>query len=297
MRLEEAIKIFEIGKRFTKEELKKRYIMLSKANHPDLGGSKSDMQRINEAYELLKEITINSEDLSYYNTLLNKLLTYKSNTIYNTDTMEYKYALRVNNLISSFAYSSENKDTLDFNFKNILVQIRNAFNDYLMDVSKNISSIYKSKFKTIENECSFDKYVLNVKKVLNEYKMINDSLSDAINSIDLNVDINIMEEILKIKEDVFKEIVLNKIDLNTACGKLRTLAITLIMQRMNFDKKINEGIHTIAAATKQIVSRNVKAPIKVFLYFRISCQTSRSIIYPPILLSRLYANNIICNRL
>lgn len=164
MRLEEAIKIFEIGKRFTKEELKKRYIMLSKANHPDLGGSKSDMQRINEAYELLKEITINSEDLSYYNTLLNKLLTYKSNTIYNTDTMEYKYALRVNNLISSFAYSSENKDTLDFNFKNILVQIRNAFNDYLMDVSKNISSIYKSKFKTIENECSFDKYVLNVKK-------------------------------------------------------------------------------------------------------------------------------------
>lgn len=245
MRLEEAIKIFEIGKRFTKEELKKRYIMLSKANHPDLGGSKSDMQRINEAYELLKEITINSEDLSYYNTLLNKLLTYKSNTIYNTDTMEYKYALRVNNLISSFAYSSENKDTLDFNFKNILVQIRNAFNDYLMDVSKNISSIYKSKFKTIENECSFDKYVLNVKKVLNEYKMINDSLSDAINSIDLNVDINIMEEILKIKEDVFKEIVLNKIDLNTACGKLRTLAITLIMQRMNFDKKINETYKVI----------------------------------------------------
>ena len=103
MRLEEAIKIFEIGKRFTKEELKKRYIMLSKANHPDLGGSKSDMQRINEAYELLKEITINSEDLSYYNTLLNKLLTYKGNTIYNTDTIEYKYALRVNNLISSFA--------------------------------------------------------------------------------------------------------------------------------------------------------------------------------------------------
>ena len=137
MRLEEAIKIFEIGKRFTKEELKKRYIMLSKINHPDLGGSKSDMQRINEAYELLKEITINSGDLSYYNTLLNKLLTYKSNTIYNTDTMEYKYALRVNNLISSFAYSSENKDTLDFNFKNILVQIRNSFNDYLMDVSKN----------------------------------------------------------------------------------------------------------------------------------------------------------------
>ncbi len=245
MRLEEAIKIFGIGKRFTKEELKKRYIMLSKANHPDLGGSKSDMQRINEAYELLKEITINSEDLSYYNTLLNKLLTYKSNTIYNTDTMEYKCALMVNNLISSFAYSSENKDTLDFNFKNILVQIRNAFNDYLMDVSKNISSIYKSKFKTIENECSFDKYVLNVKKVLNEYKMINDSLSDAINSIDLNVDINIMEEILKIKEDVFKEIVLNKIDLNTACGKLRTLAITLIMQRMNFDKKINETYKVI----------------------------------------------------
>ncbi len=245
MRLEEAIKIFGIGKRFTKEELKKRYIMLSKINHPDLGGSKSDMQRINEAYELLKEITINSEDLSYYNTLLNKLLTYKSNTIYNTDTMEYKCALMVNNLISSFAYSSENKDTLDFNFKNILVQIRNAFNDYLMDVSKNISSIYKSKFKTIENECSFDKYVLNVKKVLNEYKMINDSLSDAINSIDLNVDINIMEEILKIKEDVFKEIVLNKIDLNTACGKLRTLAITLIMQRMNFDKKINETYKVI----------------------------------------------------
>ena len=245
MRLEEAIKIFGIGKRFTKEELKKRYIMLSKANHPDLGGSKSDMQRINEAYELLKEITINSEDLSYYNTLLNKLLTYKSNTIYNTDTMEYKCALMVNNLISSFAYSSENKDTLDFNFKNILVQIRNAFNDYLMDVSKNISSIYKSKFKTIENECSFDKYVLNVKKVLTEHKMINDSLSDAINSIDLNVDINIMEEILKIKEDVFKEIVLNKIDLNTACGKLRTLAITLIMQRMNFYKKINETYKVI----------------------------------------------------
>ena len=42
--------------------------------------------------------------------------------------------------------------------------------------------------------------------------MINDSLSDAINSIDLSVDINILEEILKIKEDVFKEIVLNKID-------------------------------------------------------------------------------------
>ena len=50
----EALRLFGFTSNFTKEELKKRYLELSKKYHPDLNGDEEMMKKINSAYEVLK---------------------------------------------------------------------------------------------------------------------------------------------------------------------------------------------------------------------------------------------------
>lgn len=50
-----ALEVLEFPVLSSKEELKVRYHFLAKTLHPDRGGDKVSMARVNEAYEILKE--------------------------------------------------------------------------------------------------------------------------------------------------------------------------------------------------------------------------------------------------
>jgi len=54
-RFEKALKVLELTPFVTYDEIKNKYRELSKNLHPDFGGSGEDMDRLNRAYELLKE--------------------------------------------------------------------------------------------------------------------------------------------------------------------------------------------------------------------------------------------------
>ena len=51
---EKALKVMELTPFITYEEIKKRYRELSKKYHPDFGGDKKMMEKLNKSYELLK---------------------------------------------------------------------------------------------------------------------------------------------------------------------------------------------------------------------------------------------------
>jgi DnaJ-class molecular chaperone len=54
--LEEALECLNIVTRITREELKNKYLKLSKMHHPDMpDGSAEKFKEINEAYKLLDE--------------------------------------------------------------------------------------------------------------------------------------------------------------------------------------------------------------------------------------------------
>jgi len=52
---EKALSILGLTPFVTYDEIKKRYRELSRELHPDFGGNSDDMQKINRAYEFLKE--------------------------------------------------------------------------------------------------------------------------------------------------------------------------------------------------------------------------------------------------
>lgn len=53
----DALKVFGLkDDSIELDELRKKYLELSKKNHPDLGGSEEDMKKINDAYETLKTL-------------------------------------------------------------------------------------------------------------------------------------------------------------------------------------------------------------------------------------------------
>lgn len=111
----EALKLFGFTGNFTKEELKKRYLELSKKYHPDLNGDEEMMKKINLAYEVLKNDSfqyktakeqINYEELMEslikYDKLEKKLGTYASKTFYFSNTLEFKYANEIEKVIKNF---------------------------------------------------------------------------------------------------------------------------------------------------------------------------------------------------
>ncbi|NLK65992.1 MAG: J domain-containing protein [Campylobacteraceae bacterium] len=49
----EAVEFFNIITRITKEDLRKKYLELSKAYHPDLGGDEEKFKKLNKSYKIL----------------------------------------------------------------------------------------------------------------------------------------------------------------------------------------------------------------------------------------------------
>jgi len=51
--LDDALEILQLPRLITKEDIKKQYHFLSKKYHPDYGGERDKMEKINHAYKIL----------------------------------------------------------------------------------------------------------------------------------------------------------------------------------------------------------------------------------------------------
>lgn len=245
MNYSEALKLFGFTNNFTKEELKKRYLELSKKYHPDLNGDEEMMKKINSAYEVLKshkvssKSTVNDELMKKYNDLKEKLKFYTSKTIYLPDTLEFKYAKEIDEVIEKFNFNMS-KSALELFYNVILDHIKDIFAKYKKEVLKNVPEFFVSKFEPINDDCSFDDYVKKVNEIRNKYEKIDKDLNQIILSMfkDKNVNSKILEEIFDVKEIIIKEIIDKKITLDDGIYKLQAEVKTRILKRAALNNKI-----------------------------------------------------------
>lgn len=229
----EALKLFGFTGNFTKEELKKRYLELSKKYHPDLNGDEEMMKKINLAYEVLKNDsfqykTAKKQDnydellIKYYNKVKEKVGAYASKTVYLSDTLEFKYANAVDDVIKTFTLE---KTTQLINFKYYVIagSIKDLFKSYKNEILKNVPEFWISKFEPINDDCSFDAYVNEVNKIRTKYEKVDKNLDKIILSMfkDKKVNSKILEEIADLKEIILKEIVCEKITIEDGIYRLQ----------------------------------------------------------------------------
>lgn len=241
----EALKLFGFTGNFTKEELKKRFLKLSKKYHPDLNGDEEMMKKVNSAYEVLKshsvssKSTVNDELMKKYNDLKEKLKFYTSKTIYLPDTLEFKYAKEIDEVIKTFTLE---KTTQLINFKYYVVagSIKDLFKSYKNEILKNVPEFWISKFEPINDNCSFDAYVNEVNKIRTKYEKVDKNLDKIILSMfkDKKVNSKILEEIFDVKEIIIKEIIDKKITLDDGIYKLQAEVKTRILKRAALNNKI-----------------------------------------------------------
>lgn len=245
MNYNEALNLFGFINNFTKEELKKRYLELSKKYHPDLNGDEEMMKKINSAYEVLKshkvssKSTVNDELMKKYNDLKEKLKFYTSKTVYLPDTLEFKYAKEIDEVIEKFNFNMS-KSALDLFYNVILDHIKDIFAKYKKEVLKNVPVFFVSKFEPINDDCSFDDYVKKVNEIRNKYEKIDKGLNQIILSMfkDKNVNSKILEEIFDVKEIIIKEIIDKKITLDDGIYKLQAEIKTRILKIEALNNKI-----------------------------------------------------------
>ena len=245
MNYNDALILFGLTDNYTKEELKKRYLELSKKYHPDLNGDEEMMKNVNSAYEVLKshkvssKSTVNDELMKKYNDLKEKLKFYTSKTIYLPDTLEFKYAKEIDEVIEKFNFNMS-KSVLDLFYNVILDHIKDIFAKYKKEVLKNVPEFFVSKFEPINDDCSFDDYVKKVNEIRNKYEKIDKDLNQIILSMfkDKNVNSKILEEIFDVKEIIIKEIIDKKITLDDGIYKLQAEVKTRILKREALNNKI-----------------------------------------------------------
>lgn len=229
----EALKLFGFTSNFTKEELKKRFLKLSKKYHPDLNGDEEMMKKVNSAYEVLKSSisqykTAKKQDnydellIKYYNKVKEKVGAYASKTVYLSDTLEFKYANAVDDVIKTFTLE---KTTQLINFKYYVIagSIKDLFKSYKNEILKNVPEFWISKFEPINDDCSFDAYVNEVNKIRTKYEKVDKNLDKIILSMfkDKKVNSKILEEIADLKEIILKEIVREKITIEDGIYRLQ----------------------------------------------------------------------------
>lgn len=235
----EALKLFGFTGNFTKEELKKRYLELSKKYHPDLNGDEEMMKKINSAYEVLKSHSVSSDLVKYYDSLKERLKFFASKTVYLPDTLEFKYAKEIDEVIEKFNFNMS-KSALDLFYNVILDHIKDIFAKYKKEVLKNVPVFFVSKFEPINDDCSFDDYVKKVNEIRNKYEKIDKGLNQIILSMfkDKNVNSKILEEIFDVKEIIIKEIIDKKITLDDGIYKLQAEIKTRILRNETLNNKI-----------------------------------------------------------
>lgn len=235
----EALKLFGFTSNFTKEELKKKYLELSKKYHPDLNGDEEMMKKINSAYEVLKSHSVSSDLVKYYDSLKERLKFFASKTVYLPDTLEFKYAKEIDEVIEKFNFNMS-KSALDLFYNVILDHIKDIFAKYKKEVLKNVPVFFVSKFEPINDDCSFDDYVKKVNEIRNKYEKIDKGLNQIILSMfkDKNVNSKILEEIFDVKEIIIKEIIDKKITLDDGIYKLQAEIKARILRNETLNNKI-----------------------------------------------------------
>lgn len=246
----EALKLFGFTSNFTKEEIKKRYLELSKKYHPDLNGDEEMMKKVNSAYEVLKSgnsqyKTAKKQDnydktlIKYYNILKEKLSVYASKTVYLPNMLEYKYAKAIEETIEKFNFIKP-MTVLDYFYNTFLNRIKDLFAKYKREVLKNVPEFWISNFEPINDDCSFDDYVKKVNEIRNKYEKIDKGLNQIILSMfkDKNVNSIILEEIFDVKEIIIKEIIDKKITLDDGIYKLQAEIKTRILKIEALNNKI-----------------------------------------------------------
>lgn len=248
MNYNEALKLFGFTGNFTKEELKKRFLKLSKKYHPDLNGDEEMMKKINSAYEVLKshkvssKSTVNDELMKKYNDLKEKLKFYTSKTVYLPDTLEFKYANAIDNVIKTFTLEKTIQliELIDFKYYITNGAIKDLFESYRNEILKNVPEFWISNFEPINDDCSFDDYVKEVNEIRRKYEKIDKSLNQIILSMfkDKNVNSKILEEIFDVKEIIIKEIIDKKITLDDGINKLQAEIKTRILKDEELNNKM-----------------------------------------------------------
>ena len=237
MNYNEALMLFGFTDNFTKKELKKRYLELSKKYHPDLNGDEETMKKINSAYEALKSHNESSDLVKYYDSLKERLKFFASKTIYLPDTIEYKYAYEINDIIEKFFFSNT-KMLLEFKYHVIVGKIKTLFVDYKKEALKRVPDYFISKFDTFDSNCSFDDYVKLVNKIGIKYDEVNNALNNVIKSMSDKMSFGAIEEISDIKEIIIKSIIDKRITLEDGVNRLQAEIEAKILK----DKELNKNI-------------------------------------------------------
>ena len=241
----EALRLFGFTSNFTKEELKKRYLELSKKYHPDLNGDEEMMKKVNMAYEILKkhnelyDYNACSKLIKYYDDLKSKLTFYASKTIYLPDTLEFKYANAIADVIDTFTFDKV-KQLIEFKYTVAIGSIKDLFKSYKKEILKNVPEFWISKFEPINDNCSFDAYVNEVNKIRTKYEKVDKNLDKIILSMFKNKKVNskILEEIVVLKEIILKEIVDEKITIEDGIYRLQAEIKARILKDEELNNKM-----------------------------------------------------------
>ena len=243
MDYKQALVILGLAEGFTEDELKKKYRELSMKWHPDKGGDEEMMKQINVAYETLKNKTAketketSNEQSNQYYEFKRKLEVYRSKKNYTPGTLEHKYAEEINKVINEFNIIYKYAPTAYFG---CLRTITDLFSDYKNKVCQDIPKSFLEKYSNINEMCPFDEYVQRLEKIKNEYKKIETTLDDFINSIDRKLNIKVIKKINEIRDMTLKEIIDGKISLQDGTYILRCKIMQIIAKQDGLESKINE---------------------------------------------------------
>ena len=162
MNYNDALILFGLTDNYTKEELKKRYLELSKKHHPDLNGDEEMMKKVNAAYDLLK----NSNYKSYFAENLNKFEKYKSKIKYPDGSLEEYYKILINRLIDTYGKNI----VIGFEERIIYNEIQDMYREYMNKILVR-EEIYD--MIQIDFDQDFDSFVKELNKIVNSFSILN----------------------------------------------------------------------------------------------------------------------------
>jgi len=199
--------------------------------------------------------------------LKERLKFFASKTIYLPNTLEFKYANEINEVIEKFNFN-EPKTVLDLDsyYNLFLNHIKDLFTKYKKEVLENIPEFFVNVFEPINDARPFDCYANEVNEIRIKYEKIDKALDQIILSM---FNDKIFEEIIDFKKIIIKEIINNKITLEDGKHKLQAEIKIRISKRNNkiWDtyKVIMNNFNKRMMELKPIDTENIDIAIKMFV--------------------------------
>lgn len=215
MNYSEALNLSGFTGEFTEENLRKKYLELSKKYHPDMGGSDEMMKAVNTAYDTLKE----------------ELQIYVSKKVYEPGSAEEKCVNKINELVNSLPLISD-KNELYLAYKSILSCIDFILGNYRQKIYHDIPDRFLKRYNNESNPKTIDEYIEKVCGVREDYMKIENTLNKIVQSVCTAINANSSVEISihYIKNAVLNDIIDDKISLedgvNRLCRDIMTLFVS-----------------------------------------------------------------------